>query len=465
MGKREAELKQVRFLLLASIRPSPENDKIYHPVNPNDPDIVALAESIEEHGVKEPLVITSDGWIISGHRRYAASKMAGLKEVPCLVEDISREDDPDAFLVALREHNRQREKSFDEKVRESVVTMNPDEAYMSLIEERKLRSRVKAPVMELREAKVRAAITKAKIPFLNAVVKVLKEFEEYWPVSQRFIHYKLLNDPPLTHASKPNSHYRNDRRSSAMLSGLVTRARIEGLIPEDAIEDDTRPVTIWDCHGESGAFIESCINGFLKGYSRDLMQSQPCHIELMVEKNTVAGIVRQVAMDYCIPMTSGHGFCSLPPRIAMKNRFLASGKERLLIIVLTDFDADGEVIAESFVRYMRDDFHITNISAVRAGLTLEQVTKFHFQSSIESKKKSRNYPLFKKKYGAKQKPYELEAVPPELLQSELRRVIDSVIDRKLFNAELSREKDDAVKLEALRLSAKAAMKNFGGNGK
>jgi len=103
------------------IRPSPENEKLYRPVDPDDPEVKALADSIREHGVQEPLVVTRDCWIISGHRRYVAARLAGLQRVPCRVHPIRREDHPDQFIRLLREFNRQRVKSLNEKVREEVV--------------------------------------------------------------------------------------------------------------------------------------------------------------------------------------------------------------------------------------------------------------------------------------------------------------------------------------------------------
>src|SRR5947207_1173652 len=103
------------------ITPSPENDKLYRPVDPDDREIIALAESIGTHGLQEPIVVTVDGYILSGHRRHAAAKLAGLGTVPCVMRrDVSRRADPDAFLTLLREHNRQRIKTLDERVREEV---------------------------------------------------------------------------------------------------------------------------------------------------------------------------------------------------------------------------------------------------------------------------------------------------------------------------------------------------------
>src|SRR5438105_2301469 len=68
-----AELGQVRILPIDCIKPSPKNNKLYRPIDPTDSEIQALAESIREHGVKEPLVVSRDYFILSGHRRFAAS--------------------------------------------------------------------------------------------------------------------------------------------------------------------------------------------------------------------------------------------------------------------------------------------------------------------------------------------------------------------------------------------------------
>src|SRR5579871_1789829 len=103
------------------------------------------------------------------------------------------------------------------------------------------------------------------------------------------------------------------------------------------------------------------------------MQSQPNHVEIVGEKNTIEGVIRPIAMDYTIPYTIGRGYSSLPPRYAMAQRFKQSGKEQLVLLVLSDFDPEGEDIAESFARSMRDDFGIKRIVPIKVALTSEQV--------------------------------------------------------------------------------------------
>jgi ParB-like chromosome segregation protein Spo0J len=84
----------ISLVPLLKLCPSPENEELYRPVQDDDPEVIALAESIRERGLQEPLVITQDDYIVSGHRRRVAAWMAGLREVPCRRLMIYREGNP-----------------------------------------------------------------------------------------------------------------------------------------------------------------------------------------------------------------------------------------------------------------------------------------------------------------------------------------------------------------------------------
>ena len=51
--KRKPKSGQVRILPIDDIHPSPENEKLYRPVDPKDPEIIALAESVRRDGILE----------------------------------------------------------------------------------------------------------------------------------------------------------------------------------------------------------------------------------------------------------------------------------------------------------------------------------------------------------------------------------------------------------------------------
>lgn len=63
-----------------------------------------LSDSIKQNGVLQPILVRKKGdkyEIVAGERRYHASKLAGLKEIPAIVREI---DDVEVFQLALIEN-------------------------------------------------------------------------------------------------------------------------------------------------------------------------------------------------------------------------------------------------------------------------------------------------------------------------------------------------------------------------
>jgi hypothetical protein len=442
----EADPEKVVSLPIHSIRPTPVNSLVYRPVSRMDPEIQDLARSIRNYGLQEPLVVTRDGFILSGHRRRAACLLNGMTEIDCRVADMLRSD-PE-FENRLIEYNRQRVKSLDEIAHEFAIDISPEGAYRSLIEQRKAESAVSGDFLVVGGKKARKGISVAKQQMLDAAVRIINEQKDYWPLSDRQIHYEMLNNPPMRNTGDRGLRYKNNQKSYKDLCDLLTRARLSGKIPFDAIADPTRPFVSWELHREVGGFLRGQLDGFLTGYSRDLMQSQPNHIEIVGEKNTVAGSIRSVAMEYCLPYTLGRGYCSLDPRAQMSKRFRASGKANLIVLILADFDPEGEDIADSFARSMRDDFNIKGVRAKKVCLTYDQVRERNLPKNYEIKTTSPRYKKFAAQYG--DRAHELEALSSAERSSLLREAINSVIDVDAYNAEVDSEKEDAANLARLR---------------
>lgn len=101
----DTEDKKTTYLKISEIEPNRNQ-----PRRDFDADALAeLAESIAQHGVLQPLLvrpIDSLGYqIVAGERRWRASRMAGLKEVPVVIRDLT---DEEVMEIALIE-NLQRE--------------------------------------------------------------------------------------------------------------------------------------------------------------------------------------------------------------------------------------------------------------------------------------------------------------------------------------------------------------------
>lgn len=442
---------------LAKLIPAAVNDKVYKPVSPDDPDVRHLADLIRQHGLLEPLIITMDDVILSGHRRRVACEIAGLTHVTVRRYEISSTESD--FVNLLVSCNTQREKSRGERLRESVIQTNPEEAYQALLSHRDKESEVDCAAIALGKRKERKQISDQKRGMADAVIRVMNKHRKFWPLSVRQIHYRLLNEK-FYRNSKTKTPYVNDVKCYSDTSDLTTRMRLAGEIPMEAISDDTRQGTTWRVHRSTGSFVQSELDGFLCGYRRSLQQSQPNHIEIIVEKNTVLSILQPIAGRFNIPITSARGFASIPPRAAIASRYFQSGCDKLILIVCSDFDPEGESIPETVARSLRDDFDIGNrhIECVKAALTHTQVETMDLPSEVEAKPTSSRYRGFVDEFGTQT--YELESLEPETLQELLKESIDSIIDHDAFNSELDAERDDAEFLQRIRYQVQDALSDL-----
>lgn len=96
-----AEDSAFKQLPLHRVEPNPDQPR----QDFNEEELQSLAESIRVHGVIQPLTVreTGDGYyqIIAGERRWRASRLAGLTEIPALVIEA---DDKTAKELALIEN-------------------------------------------------------------------------------------------------------------------------------------------------------------------------------------------------------------------------------------------------------------------------------------------------------------------------------------------------------------------------
>ena len=66
----------------------------------NDGAVEAVAASIREFGFKVPIVLDSNGVIVTGHTRLKAAKLLGMEEVPCIMADDLTDEQVKAFRLA-----------------------------------------------------------------------------------------------------------------------------------------------------------------------------------------------------------------------------------------------------------------------------------------------------------------------------------------------------------------------------
>ena len=102
---------RVQYIPLGRIRPNPQQPRQGF----DEVGLAELAASIRSCGILQPLTVrrAGDGYeLVAGERRLRAARIAGLREVPCLVAQVGEED---SALLALMENLQRRDLDFVEE--------------------------------------------------------------------------------------------------------------------------------------------------------------------------------------------------------------------------------------------------------------------------------------------------------------------------------------------------------------
>jgi len=109
---------------------------------------------------------------------------------------------------------------------------------------------------------------------------ILNALQDYWPLTLRPVFYQLV--ATLVIENQPRKYKR--------LSELLTKARLSGLIPWEAIENRARTMLWSPRWPDADVFVRVTLAAFLQGYRRDLLQSQERALEVWVEKDALSRI-------------------------------------------------------------------------------------------------------------------------------------------------------------------------------
>lgn len=100
-------MKSIEMISIDRLRNHPNNVRL------NLGDLTELADSIKAKGIMQNLTVvkspsfagTGMYWVVIGNRRLEASRMAGLTELPCVVSDMSMQEQ----IATTMSENMQRE--------------------------------------------------------------------------------------------------------------------------------------------------------------------------------------------------------------------------------------------------------------------------------------------------------------------------------------------------------------------
>ena len=102
---------RVRYIPINAVRPNPQQPRRSF----DETALRELADSISAYGILQPLTVRDRGGVyelVAGERRLRAARIAGLREVPCLIAEVGEED---AAMLALIENLQRRDLDYMEE--------------------------------------------------------------------------------------------------------------------------------------------------------------------------------------------------------------------------------------------------------------------------------------------------------------------------------------------------------------
>lgn len=455
------ESLKVEKILMTDIRPSEVNKTIYNPAHEDR--IIKLANNIKRKGLLDPLLISSDGVIISGNTRYAALKLLGRKFVEVRRHPVHSESKE--FLELLIAANDQRVKTLKEQVNEIAASVDPKVYWM----QRELDMSEKRSSIDLEcvtgELKSRRRLTDNYEDLAQAIERVLKDNREYLPMTLRGVHYQLLELRPIASyalAKKEGeaaARYANLPKFYKLLSGVATKMRIEGRIRFEDLRDDGRKIEYnrgWD---SMTSYLTYEVNSLFSRYNRDLMQTQPYYIAIICEKETVSNVLNKIAVRYGVPVMYTKGGSSIDIRYRLVSDNVRNGGKPMRLLFLSDLDPAGYRIQDSFVGSLHEDFSRYDVEAFRVCITQEQVKRYQLHSDMSAKETDTSYKKFVQTTGMRSA-YELDALRPDVLMNEVEEALRQVVDWDLYNFEVQERNGDAVELDRYRQAVVRYMTDY-----
>src|SRR5687767_1276683 len=166
-----------RTIPIESVEPNPEQPRVEFG------DLTELTDSIREKGVLEPLLVqrdpTRNKWmIIAGERRWRASKLAGLTEVPCIEMEL---DEKGIAEIALIENLQRKDLTIWEEA-DGLAALSEKFGYTHDEIAKKI-SKSRSTVTELMTIaglpeEIRTRCRESKITAKSTLLEIARQFDE-----------------------------------------------------------------------------------------------------------------------------------------------------------------------------------------------------------------------------------------------------------------------------------------------
>lgn len=262
-----------------------------------------------------------------------------------------------------------------------------------------------------------------KIVLMNAI---LDEYSaQGFDLSLRQLYYQLV----------ARDHIENSPKSYKNLGNLVSNARLTGYIDWSMIVDRSRSQIINQHWDDPGHIVQAAA----KSFQIDKWENQPIHMEVMVEKDALSGVLLPVTKRQDIYFTANKGYPSASLLYRMSKRliyYLGLGKD-IYILHLGDHDPSGM----DMTRDLADRLELFTgypVNIQRLALNMDQIEQYNPPEN-PAKLTDTRANVYIQEYGYSS--WELDALEPKVLAELVNNFVDEHRDKSLWQEALDKETD------------------------
>lgn len=264
---------------------------------------------------------------------------------------------------------------------------------------------------------------KKALDLIETINGILDEYVEAgYDLSLRQVYYQLV----------ARAIVENTEKSYKNVGGLVSDARLAGLIDWEVIKDRGREM-IQNPHWDSPKdIIAACASQF----RINRWDTQPRYVEVMVEKQALEGVLIPVCREWDVPFTANKGYSSSSAMYEAGKRLYERLREEkeVTIIYLGDHDPSGIDMSRDVLDRLRMFAECTEgdtitVDVNRAALNMDQIEVLRPPENPAKITDSRAR-AYIQRFGRSS--WELDAIEPRQLATLVSGAIEELIDKKAW---------------------------------
>ena len=275
----------------------------------------------------------------------------------------------------------------------------------------------------------------ASLTLIETANGILNEYRKMgYKLSLRQLYYQLV----------ARDYIENSVKSYKRIGGLVSDARLAGLLDWNMIEDRGRETIIPTAWKSPSEIVRAAASQFRV----DRWMGQPCHVEVMVEKDALSGILEPVCRDLHVRFTANKGYSSSSAMYEAGKRIADAifkhGRE-VHVFYLGDHDPSGIDMTRDIRERLAMFSESIKIETHRLALNYDQVEQWSPPENPAKETDSR-YQAYAEEFG--ESSWELDAVEPRTLADLVREEIEDLIDKDQWDEVMQDEKRMRDELES-----------------